>query len=420
MDKNFQIANVHERNPEHENRIVEQYKTTLLENLAKEYRIKLDDPEGKEKYYEPENLKKNKPTVALDTSIQRSDAFLMFFKRKHYLNDLLKKEWIGYFEKLWKENLSDKGYAFCKDMYEKYDIIAFADPKILDYFSRAMGTVYNGNALGKFVIVRDRPSIEERPGRIKHEWIHSKQWWVKKRIPSLKDLLEKRGELSWLVPRAMDYATDNQISDRETYINQYKEDPIKDVKPYAFKKYKVKEHRFDAIREHMQTDIDDLKKDIEDLKQKIADVKEGKITLDAQTDKSFTKEERLTNLTYLLEKKEKDMSVMEKLQREHYDAEDRHQFITFGEQDGYIYQDTPEKRQTNFQSEKSFRKHVAIDMFITHYGDKKDNYKQWVEVYTKYRDKVMDIANEYVNTKSKSMLKKKMQALFKEIDRQKK
>lgn len=92
MDKNFQIANVHERNPEHENRIVEQYKTTLLENLAKEYRIKLDDPEGKEKYYEPENLKKNKPTVALDTSIQRSDAFLMFFKRKHYLNDLLKKE----------------------------------------------------------------------------------------------------------------------------------------------------------------------------------------------------------------------------------------------------------------------------------------------------------------------------------------
>lgn len=32
----------------------------------------------------------------------------------------------------------------------------------------------------------------------------------------------------------------------------------------------------------------------------------------------------------------------------------------------------------------------------------------------------MDIANEYVNTKSKSMLKKKMQALFKEIDRQKK
>lgn len=54
-------------------------------------------------------------------------------------------------------------------MYEKYDIIAFTDPKILDYFSRAMGTVYNGNALGKFVIVRDRPSIEERPGRIKHE-----------------------------------------------------------------------------------------------------------------------------------------------------------------------------------------------------------------------------------------------------------
>jgi len=174
----------------------------------------------------------------------------------------------------------------------------------------------------------------------------------------------------------MDYATDNQISDWETYINQYKNDPIKDVKPYEFKKYKEKANRFTAIQEHMQTDINDLKEDIEDLKQKISEVKNGNITLDNEEENTFTKEERLQNLTYLLDSKEENLKAMEKLQAEHYDTDDWHQFITFGEQDGYIYQETPEKRQTNFQSEKSFRKHVAIDMFITHYGDKEDNYKQ--------------------------------------------
>ncbi|MEI6118378.1 MAG: hypothetical protein WCP92_03940 [bacterium] len=178
------------------------------------------------------------------------------------------------------------------------------------------------------------------------------------------------------MPWTMDYATDNQISDWETYINQYKEDPIKDVKPYEFKKYKIKNNRFAAIQGHMQSDIDDLKQDIKALKQKIIDVKNGNITLDNKNENSFTKEERLQNLTYILDSKEENLKAMEKLQDEHYDTDDWHQFITFGEQDGYIYQETPEKRQTNFQSEESFRKHVAIDMFITHYGDKKDNYKK--------------------------------------------
>jgi hypothetical protein len=173
----------------------------------------------------------------------------------------------------------------------------------------------------------------------------------------------------------MDYATDNQVSDRETYMNQYKDDPIKDIKPYEFKKYADKGNRFDAIRDHMQIDIDELQSYVDELKKKISDVQTDKVTLDVQSDKGFSKEERLANLGYILESKEKDLKAMKKLQDEHYDTEDWHQFITFGEQDGYIYQDTSEKRQTNFQTENSLRKHVAIDMFITHYGDKKDNYK---------------------------------------------
>ncbi len=407
---------IEESKTEHEEEMLKKkYKNILLTNLAQEYRIKLDDPDGKEKKYNYDDIQTNNKVVTFDESIGKVEAFVMFFKRKKYLKNLLKTEWIEYFEKLWKENLSDKAYKFCKDLYQKYGIIPMADSKILDYFSRVMGTVYNGNDLWNFTIVRDWPSIEKWSGRIKHEWIHKKQWWIKKRIPSLINLLEKRKELNWLVPWTMDYATDNQISDWETYINQYKEDPIKDVKPYEFKKYKIKNNRFAAIQGHMQSDIDDLKQDIKALKQKIIDVKNGNITLDNKNENSFTKEERLQNLTYILDSKEENLKAMEKLQDEHYDTDDWHQFITFGEQDGYIYQETPEKRQTNFQSEESFRKHVAIDMFITHYGDKKDNYKKWVEVYSRYRDKVIPIMEEYVKVKDKALLKKKMNALFTEI-----
>ncbi len=389
----------------------------LLKSLAKDYRIKLDDPEGDEKYYNYLDRETNPSVVELDKSINRAQALIMFFKRKNYLNNLLKEKWIEYFDKLWKDNLSDKSYKFCKDMYEKYDILPIADPKILDYFSRVMWTVYNWSSLWKFSIVRDWSSVENWSGRIKHEWIHAKQWGFKKWIASWSSIVKKRSDLSWLVPRVMDYATDNQVSDRETYMNQYRDDPIKDVKPYEFKKYADKGNRFDAIRDHIQTDIDELQSYVDELKYKILDVKSDKIKLDAKSDKNFTKEERLKNLEYILKSKEKDLKDMQKLQSEHYNTEDWHQFITFGEQDGYIYQETPEKRQTNFQSEESFRKHVVIDMFITHYGDKKDNYKEWVEMYSIHKDKLNNVIEKYLKNKDKNELKSEMKKIFKEIDK---
>ena len=213
----------------------------------------------------------------------------------------------------------------------------------------------------------------------------------------------------------MDYATDNQISDWETYLNQYKDDPISAIKPYEFKKYKNKENRFDAIKKHMQTDIDETKKDIESLKQKIADIVSGKVKLETKNAYTFTKQERLANLNYLVQQKEKDIQTMEKLQANHENTQDWYQFITFGEQDGYKYQETPEKRQTNFQSEESLRKNIAIDMFITHYGDKKDNYQEGVEMYIKYQKEVVPIVEEYVRTKDKQTLKKHMHTLFNTI-----
>ncbi len=299
-------------------------------------------------------------------------------------------------------------------MYEKYDIVPIADAEILDYFSRIIGTVYNWSTIWKFSIVRDWSSIEKWQGRIKHEWIHNKQWPIWKWKSAGIDLLKRRSELSWLVPWAMDYATDNQISDWETYINKYKEDTKKAVKKYWFKRFKVKENRFDAIEKHMQSDIDDLKNEIKDLENKISDVKDWTVSLDKND--GFTQEEWLLNLNYLLDLKRDYLKSMERLQDEHHNTDDWHQFITFGEQDGYIYQDTPEKRQTNFQSEESFRKHVVIDSFITHYGDKKDNYKEWVEMYSKHKDELQPIIENYLKTKDKKSLKKHLKDLYSNID----
>jgi hypothetical protein len=45
-------------------------------------------------------------------------------------------------------------------------------------------------------------------------------------------------------------------------------------------------------------------------------------------------------------------------------------------------------------------------MFIIHYGDKKNNYKEWVDVYIKYKDKLKPIIDNYLKTKNKKILKK--------------
>lgn len=397
----------------HAEQIFWEYQKDILKTLAKQHKIMLDDPEGGEKHYDPDK-KINKEVVVLDKSISRLWALLKFFKREKYLKKLLKTEWISHFEKLWKDNLSAESYQFCKDMYEKYNIVVLADNKVLDYLGRILWTVYNGGSLGKFSIVRDWTSVEKWPGRIKHEWIHGKQGWIRKWFPSLVSLLKGRRKLNWLVPWKMDYATDNQISDWETYMNQYKKDPIKDIKPYEFKKYKNKENRFDAVKNHLQTDIIDLKNEIEELKKKKADIESGKIQVD-KSDTKFTKEEWIANIKYLLEQKEDNLISMEDLQSKHYDTADWHQFITFGEEDGYLYKETPEKRQTNFQSDESLRKQLPIDMFITHYGNKKDNYKAWVEMYSLHKDKVIEIMEAYIKDKSKRKLKRRMKKLFKEI-----
>lgn len=158
-----------------QNILGEKYKKDLLLNLAKSYKVQLDDPEGKAKHYNEESTINTKKVVELDKSMSKITAIKMFIKRKNEINKIFKQQGLAYFENLWKTHLSDKAYKFCKDMYQKYDIIILADSKILDYFSSTLGTVYNGNSLGKFSIVRDWSSVEKRPGRIKHEGIHGKQ-----------------------------------------------------------------------------------------------------------------------------------------------------------------------------------------------------------------------------------------------------
>lgn len=57
-------------------------------------------------------------------------------------------------------------------------------------------------------------------------------------------------------------------------------------------------------------------------------------------------------------------------------------------------------------------------MFITHYWDRKDNYKKWVEVYLEHKDKLDDIVDNYLKHKNKRELKKEMNKVFKQIEKE--
>ncbi|MEI6118377.1 MAG: hypothetical protein WCP92_03935 [bacterium] len=84
---------IEESKTEHEEEMLKKkYKNILLTNLAQEYRIKLDDPDGKEKKYNYDDIQTNNKVVTFDESIGKVEAFVMFFKRKKYLKNLLKTE----------------------------------------------------------------------------------------------------------------------------------------------------------------------------------------------------------------------------------------------------------------------------------------------------------------------------------------
>ena len=357
----------------------------------------------------------NLQTKSMDIPDSKLKAFFKFFDNVHALKDTYKNISDTDLLKVWQGHwLTPEACDFCMNIKNTYGIIVLWDDFwILDSFGKVMWTSYNWNSLWQFVIVRDRNSINSRPGRVKHESIHSKQlnpiWW----IISLPSLLHELSKLKWLVPWAMDYATDNQITDRETYINQYKDNPLWEIKPLSFLQYFNKNVKNNSIKEHMQSDIDELEQYIARLKQEIDWISD----IEWDDSKTFDKEEYLSKLTYLLEQKEKDLKAMKKLQEEHDLSENWHQFITFWEKDGYKYQNTPEKRQTNFQSEIAFRKQIVIDMFITHFGDKADNYKRWVSLYNKYKPHIDEIMDEYIKDKKKRKLQSSMNTLFKEIEK---
>ncbi len=134
-------------------------------------------------------------------------------------------------------------------------------------------------------------------------------------------------------------------------------------------------------------------------------------------------EKQETLVQELKEKKDPMYKEQKERLKQMKKALDYHQFITFWEPDEYVYQETWPDRQVNFQTEMSFRKQLAIDYFITQYPTEwlkytEDSFKQGVDLYSKYKDDILPLMQNFSETGNKKSLKKEMKKIFKKVEKE--
>lgn len=293
-------------------------------------------------------------------------------------------------EEMWQSSNDPEIIKKCKDYYKRTGIPVIKNEDILDKFSYLLWTRYNASAIGKTVVIRNWNTVKDYRPHIEHEAIHTKQWGLEKWIIGWLDLAKINKKYWDLVPWAIDFATDNQITERETYLNQLEKNSALDINPRKYLKYFNKKNKINKVNKYFQKEINKQEEIIKKLKEQWNDF--------------YKEEEKLKQMNkYLLQ-----------------NTEDYHQFITFWESDWYKYKKTWPERQINFQTEESLRKQLAIDYFITQYPTKwqnytEDSFKQGTELYNRYHKLILPIMNEFSKNGNKKNLKLKMKKIFEKV-----
>jgi hypothetical protein len=141
------------------------------------------------------------------------------------------------------------------------------DKELTRNFRSIMGVSYRWwSYLGKYIIVDDPKTLEDEDF-LRHEAIHCAQqrdlwvwklWFLRWISISLISLLKKRTQIRWL-DEDVDYWTDNQITDFETYLNQFKKWYLRTQKTGAWKKYRNKKFRKQEMNQFKEDEIQLLK-----------------------------------------------------------------------------------------------------------------------------------------------------------------
>jgi len=198
-----------------------------------------------------------------------------------YLLEQQKRNKFGAFIKLWElgmtldtrhkkhaeaqKSYSPKAQAVANKIAEESGgkVQCVVDKEFIDAFGNFMGTKYRGAALlGKRVIARDETVLEDE-WLMRHEAIHCMQqrdlnhgkagriWFLKRLKLSGKSYTWLRKELKGSTDAA-NYATQNQLSERETYVNQLNPDYLAQRKPNAWREADTAAWRKAIVRDYIE------------------------------------------------------------------------------------------------------------------------------------------------------------------------
>lgn len=147
------------------------------------------------------------------------------------------------------------------------------DTNFLKAFGKVTGVDYRWAwVLWKWVIVWDAETLIREP-LLRHEAIHCAQqrdmWFYKRLRLSLKD--SKVKQFSWpekWTASAVDYGTDNQATDLETYMNQFDPDYLPNRNPFDHEKYYNQEFLQSEYKRLRERELTEINEELELLKNK--------------------------------------------------------------------------------------------------------------------------------------------------------
>jgi len=254
------------------------------------------------------------------------------------------------------------------------------DPEFTESFRFFMGISYRWwGMFGKYIVVSDPKTLEDEEF-LRHEAIHCAQqrdlWFIRRLAISFTSLGLKFLKVKEL-DEAMDFWTDNQVTDYESYLNQFNKGYLKTRKPGDRKKYRNAEFRKQEMNRFKEEEIDTLIDKLEELEKDYlpaatTDVEKKEIELEIEKMKSDI--DQYTHVYEELKKMDEVLVVMIKPDIQGNKKEDT-------------------REQVYFESKANREKRLPVEKFIQKYGKKEDNYKQWVEYYIEYKN-LLDKFNE--------------------------
>ena len=190
---------------------------------------------------------------------------------------------------------------------------------------------------------------------------------------------------------AIDYGTDNQYTDRETYMNQFSKGYLKTRHPFAHKKYK----NWDYVDTRQQELNKEEHKRLKDTLEKAK-----------KTGNSILLQEAETNINQF-------EKMMEQINKE------REVRVVM------IRPDLPldKKESTEFQvkteTDSTREKRLPIEQFIQKHGKEVDNYKSGVELWLALQDtiKSLTLVGEEHDEKKQNKIRKDIQHLLNMYDK---